>query len=1009
MPRIFLSRVLSAVATSFVFAAVAAAAPMPPVPNGDFSQGETTPSDWKLSGGEGRWVDHSILEVTGKGSDSNSWSCKYSFAPGALYRFQMRARCPGGNASAICGPSFANFDQPISDDWTWCSHVFRTMDVTTPGELRVGQWQVNGSLQFDAVRLAPVMPVYRKVGNLPLGEGESISAGRYDFDGSFAHEGHNFHRTLVSSTAYFNTDRYCLSDTNQVTYRFELPGYPFRSGKVRFALCHHTRGGCLAEISRDQKTWRRLATQDKLGSAAADVPADLLPADVLFVRLRCTTKDSNLQVSNIGFSAELTGTPQEGAGQTVFAEIAGDCGDLVIDNVLMDDSTTPDRPLFRVMAKNRGTAAVDATLSLAALPRKSKDGLSNEKPFSHSFGSSTEIAPSATQEWTTKTLLQHCGVYDIQLAVRAASGKALTLTLPWTLPNYFASDYGQRIDGVEGDHGVWWCESAWKVHPQRAIPQTATPAAAISAARNDREALQIVVRPKTELKRFTATIGELHGPNGAVIPSDKMAISRVYYHNVQTPTDGTSVRGEWPDALPPLDQPIDLPAEKNQPLWVLIHVPKDAPAGDFTGTVALKADGWAATVPVKLHVWSFTLPEKNHLDTAFGLSMQRPFQYHQAKTDADRRKIVDMYLKSFAEHRISPYDPVPLDHIRVKFVPEANPPRADLDFTAFDAAMSHAIEKYHVTNFLLPIEGMGGGTFEGRSEGQIGKYGEHTPEYQAMFASYLKQLESHLREKGWLDMAYTYWFDEPEPKDYDFVRRGMERLKKCAPGIHTMLTEQPEEALAGPIDIWCPISYEYRQKAADARRAHGERFWWYVCCGPKEPFCTLFIDHPATDLRVWLWQTWQRNIKGILVWESAYWTSQDEPRQNPYADPMGYVGGSRPDEHRYWGNGDGRFVYPPLAAAVNTPSANAILERPVSSIRFEMLREGIEDYEYLWLLHDLIEKNRNSLPAEQVKRYEALLEVPATITTSATEFTFDARPIYKRRAAIAEAIERLAK
>jgi hypothetical protein len=257
-------------------------------------------------------------------------------------------------------------------------------------------------------------------------------------------------------------------------------------------------------------------------------------------------------------------------------------------------------------------------------------------------------------------------------------------------------------------------------------------------------------------------------------------------------------------------------------------------------------------------------------------------------------------------------------------------------------------------------------------------------------------------------MPYTYWFDEPEPKDYAFVRSGMERLKKCAPGIATMLTEQPEEELAGPIDIWCPISPEYKQNRADERRKQGERFWWYVCTGPKAPYCTLFIDHPATDLRVWLWQTWQRNIVGILVWESTWWTSRDDVKQNPYEDPMGYVGGTWPEDMQHWGNGDGRFVYPPLAAAAPGISGDKpVIEPPVSSIRWEMLREGIEDYEYLWLLRDLIGKRKSALTAEQIKAYESLLEVPESITTDAITFTTDPRPVYARRAAIAEAIEQL--
>ena len=70
---------------------------------------------------------------------------------------------------------------------------------------------------------------------------------------------------------------------------------------------------------------------------------------------------------------------------------------------------------------------------------------------------------------------------------------------------------------------------------------------------------------------------------------------------------------------------------------------------------------------------------------------------------------------------------------------------------------------------------------------------------------------------------------------------------------------------------------------------------------------------------MWLWQTWQRDIRGILVWQSNYWTSSaafpDKP-QDPYEDPMGYVSGySTPSGvKRYWGNGDGRFIYPAWTA-----------------------------------------------------------------------------------------------
>ena len=110
----------------------------------------------------------------------------------------------------------------------------------------------------------------------------------------------------------------------------------------------------------------------------------------------------------------------------------------------------------------------------------------------------------------------------------------------------------------------------------------------------------------------------------------------------------------------------------------------------------------------------------------------------------------------------------------------------------------------------------------------------------------------------------------------------------------------------------------------------------------------------------------------------------------------------------FWGNGDGRFIYPPLAAATPSKSGGkTVIAPPVPSIRWEMLREGIEDYEYLWLLRDLLAKQASKLDQQQLSAMNDLLDVPASITESMTEFTTDSAPIYERRARIAAAIELL--
>ena len=74
-----------------------------------------------------------------------------------------------------------------------------------------------------------------------------------------------------------------------------------------------------------------------------------------------------------------------------------------------------------------------------------------------------------------------------------------------------------------------------------------------------------------------------------------------------------------------------------------------------------------------------------------------------------------------------------------------------------------------------------------------------------------------------------------------------------------------------------------------------------------------------------------------------------------------------------------------------------------------MLRDGIEDYEYLSILKTLIDKHAAQLTAQQRRRYAALLEVPANISSDMTHFTQDPAPIEAQRHRVAQAIMALKK
>ncbi|MCJ7675881.1 MAG: DUF6067 family protein, partial [Sedimentisphaerales bacterium] len=433
--------------------------------------------------------------------------------------------------------------------------------------------------------------------------------------------------------------------------------------------------------------------------------------------------------------------------------------------------------------------------------------------------------------------------------------------------DYFDMSYGQLLPTSSEQVGLWWASSGWKISPDKPLPQTKAKAIVIRAARNEAEAAQLVVRPKSRLKGLTVRAGTFAftGPGNAVIPAENIEILKVRYVNVTKPTDKSSIPGLWPDPLPPLTGAVDLEANKNQPFWIRVKVPATMPAGTYIGYVDLSAENFNATVTVNVEVYDFVLPDRMTCTSAFGFSPGNVFRYQNLSQPAQKRQVLEKYWANFSAHHISPYDPAPLDEINVTWpkVTESIKPeelQPTFDWTDWDKAMQRAIEYYHFNSFQLHIPGLGGGSFHARREPELLGFKEDSAHYKAAFTAYCRGLQEHLRGKGWLDEAYVYWFDEPAPKDYEFVMNGFRKLKNAAPDINRMLTEQVEPNLVGGPDIWCPVSNNYNHEAAEKRREQGEKFWWYVCTGPKAPYCTLFIDHPGTELRVWLWQTWQRKI-----------------------------------------------------------------------------------------------------------------------------------------------------
>ena len=852
------------------------------------------------------------FSVVGTGGENERReSREVELASGSTYLFSFTARRASGSGCVVTGPACANVDWYFQDPVPAARQfVFRTPTGKARKEkFHLGGWRMKGEMVFEAASLRPVKAVWSRPCGFALGHGEAVDGNGYSFTAQMNSAGRNDSRALLSHTAGYNTQRWCVSGGQHITYRHALDSRRLLSGKATVCCGYYVRGGISIEASNDGTAWTTLGAITNAGTSTFALPAALFPADAVQVRI-VGQPNTTLQVYGYSFDGTVDGPPACAIGSTRYVDAA--TGELVEQ-------------------------------------------------------------------------------------IRAST--------------YYDEDYGERVAAADGSV-FWRAPAERKIPPRRRPPETQAPdGLVIRTAANEAEGAQLVVSAAEELQNVRVALAGDLVAGEARIPAGAVDIRRVGYVHVTQPTDDSGCRAWWPDPLLPQEADgCTVAAAASQPFRVRVKPPKGTPKGSYRGLLAVTSSRGRQEIPLTVEVFGFTLPDAMTCETAFGLSSGTVFSYHNLKDVAQKRLVLDKYLRLLAQSHISPYDPAPLDSWKVTWKGLKEDPRTAtpvFDWTAWDAAMEKAFNVYHFNTVRLGVSGLGGGTFHARNEPSYMGYPATNELYHVLMAKYLGGIEAHLRERGWLDKAYVYWFDEPEPRDYEFVMNGFRTLKRHAPALRRMLTEQPEAELLGGPNLWCPLTPHLHTADESKCRAAGDRFWWYVCCGPKAPYVTEFIDHPGVEMRLWSWQTWKEGVQGLLIWATTYWTSPcaypDVP-QNPYDDPMSWTSGySTPKgTKRPWGNGDGRLVYPPPAAANGRPAA-PVLDDPVPTIRLEMLGDGIEDYEYFAMLRRRL---ATATPAQKAK-YEPLLAVPESVTKTMTEFSIAPEPIESHRLKLARALEAL--
>ncbi|MFD8220744.1 glycoside hydrolase domain-containing protein [Streptomyces sp. NPDC059697] len=529
------------------------------------------------------------------------------------------------------------------------------------------------------------------------------------------------------------------------------------------------------------------------------------------------------------------------------------------------------------------------------------------------------------------------------LTVKVADAMGTRNTITWVPTGSFASSAEVRVPR----------------YPTAAIQGKDTTRLALSAVRNEQVSAQLAIASGHDLHDVKASVGDLAGPGGAKISGSGTQVKFVKYvpvHRSKSEMDwsatidqvssATEVSGDRaPDVVGDALQEgssIDVPAYAAQPLWFTFHIPKSAAAGTYSGTVEVTADdGTRVSYPLSVEVAKATVPDPKDYNFFLDVWAQPETMALNSGVElwSDRHwKLIEAYDRDLTSRGQKVINTTIVDNpwhhqwsLGTRQSQTATPyssmvawkwdgSRFSFDFSRWDTYVRTALK-----SGLGPD--IGAFSMLAFQDGEHLTYtdthtGKNVTEpvdlggarWREAWGTFLPAFVRHLKTKGWLDHTYLS-FDE-RPVDTMTVVKDF--VHEAAPDFDDRISVAGS---AGTTDIasdlsvsWDTIDQMTPEKAAE-RRAAGKITTFYVYGTPAHPNTLAYS--PAVEARMLPWISAQRHLDGFLRWSYNSWTS------DPFSQPV-YI----------FTQGDEYLVY---------PGRNG----PMSSIRWEQLKEGIEDFELI--------------------------------------------------------------
>ncbi len=670
--------------------------------------------------------------------------------------------------------------------------------------------------------------------------------------------------------------------------------------------------------------------------------------------------------------------------------------------------------LYAAWLKSRDLAG--GGLQLHAHIRTSKGDLVKDSPF-------TGVGPAlaGTRDWTlladVLTMPPDAGTFQVHLTMQA-SGTAWHdgVVVAEVAPAVVRPAEAKAAPAGAG-------ASVWPVNPvvkvfREDLPPAEAPPAAVSCARNEKEPLQLAVRSARAVPEVKVAVDPPKNAAGRAIEGVEVCVvgfvpvdhpsnyfsskSPAWHRKVPSGRGGCDGwAGWWPDPLLP-QSAFELKPRATQAVWITFSVPKDAAPGEYAGKVRFTAAGAAlAETPFTLRVRDFALPDETRLKAVYDCRQHGREWSVPGKSPQEGRQAFWAFL---AERRVCP------DTIKPEPRIEYRDGRAVADFAEFDRAAEyyfnvlkfpHAYTPWPFYLFgwgHLPGDKFGEKPYEGAYPYEKADRAVLRPEYKRAFQACLKAYWDHVKAKGW-DRKITFYISD-EPFDADpKIRAQMKAL--CAmvhevdPAIRIYCStwhHQPE--WDGSLDVWGIGHYGLVPAAKmEEIRRRGATIWWttdgMMCL--DTPYCAIerLLPHYAFKYGAEAYEFW-----------GVDWLTYDPYELGWHKFLPHDFGPQQEKSFVRYPNGDGYLAYPPRGG------------RPVSSVRLEQAREGLEDYEYLHLLRELVARRKAAgkdarAGEEALEAASGLVSSPCEIGRWSTRLLPDPDRVPAVREALARAIESL--